>query len=67
MVFENVFPISKFNSTSEETVTEKSKVKAIGFIFHVISKSIFVFHAVPWERVALTDQFSRSQNDYFEN
>ena len=31
------------------------------------SKNIAVFHTLLWGSVALTDQFSRSQNDYLEN
>ena len=65
---EKVFPISKSNSTSEDIVTEKlASFFSIGLIFYVVSKNIAVFHTLLWGSVALTDQFSRSQNDYLEN
>ena len=67
VIFEKVLPISKSNSPTEDDVTEKSKVEAVGLVFHVASKNVVVFDAAPWKSVALTSLFSRNQNDFFEN
>ena len=47
VILEKVVPVSKFNSPREGEVTEKSKVKAIGLIFHDVSKNVVVFDAAP--------------------
>ena len=46
VILEKVVPVSKSNSPREGEVTEKSKVKAVGLIFHV-SKNVVVFDAAP--------------------
>ena len=61
VIFEKVLSIFKSNSPPKDDATERSKVEALEFIFHVVSKNLVVFDAGPWESVALTNLLSRRQ------
>lgn len=67
VIFEKVLPVSKSNLPPKDDVTEKPKAKSVGLIFHNVSKNVVVFDAASWKSGALTNLFSRSPNDCFEN